>query len=96
MTWKVEADAANYFVNRQYEVELANGKVREALSRNQQQEQGNSVHITLHEPPSSSAGLQQCLRQMGILFLTLTLFILNSPAPVSFSCPPGDKQGALP
>lgn len=26
MTWKVEAGAANSFVNRQSEIELANGK----------------------------------------------------------------------
>lgn len=54
MTWKVEAGVANYFVYRQSEVELANGKVKERLSCNQQQEQGNKVHITLCEPWSTA------------------------------------------
>lgn len=35
MTWKVEAGAANYFANRQAEVELANGKVKETPPCNQ-------------------------------------------------------------
>lgn len=36
MTHKVEAGAANYFVNRQAEGELANAKVKEMLLHNQQ------------------------------------------------------------
>lgn len=36
MTWKMEAGAANNFVNRQAEGELANGKVKEMLLHNQQ------------------------------------------------------------
>lgn len=59
MTWKVEAGATNCFVNRQSEVELINGKVKETLSCNQQQEQGNEVHVTLCKPSSSTTAFQQ-------------------------------------
>lgn len=47
MTWKVEADVANYLVNWQSEGQLANGKAKGTLSRNQQQGQGSKVQVTL-------------------------------------------------
>lgn len=45
MTRKVEAGETSYFANRQSEVELANGKVKETASCNQQQ--GRASKFTL-------------------------------------------------
>lgn len=70
MTRKVEADAANYLVNRQSEGQLANGTAKGTLSRNQQQGQGGKVQVApnINGNPAPYAGVvhSQLCRSCGL------------------------------
>lgn len=56
MTWKVEADAANYLVNRQSEGRLANGTAKGMLSQQQGQDSKVLVALKTNGNPVPYAG----------------------------------------
>lgn len=86
MTSKVEAGETSYFANRQSDVELANGKVKETVSCNQQQ--GMATKFTLlcasrqaavQHFPSTEAKWESCSLH---LYCSYFVLLLLCPFPV--------------